>query len=265
MHKDRIRDPESARAPRLKGRIVVNNSDALKNIRAVLVRPSHPGNIGAAARALKTMGLSALCLVSPRAFPHPDADARASGALDVLRQAQIFDSLTDALGGCVLAIATSSRHRELRHEMMTVREAAGVGLAQAASHSVAIVFGSEASGLSSDEAALCQLWAHIPANPQYASLNLAAAVQVFAYELHTAAAETSRRHEPEFEPASLDEVEQLYLHFEKTMAQTGFFDPANPKRLKQRLRRMLARARLETEEVNILRGFLKAVDKIQRK
>lgn len=248
-----------------KAGIVVNNIDPLKNIRVVLTRPSHPGNIGAAARALKTMGLNVLCLVNPRAFPHADADARASGALDVLRQARVYDSLAAALGGCVLAVATSSRHRNLQHEMMTAREAARVVVAQAASHQVAIVFGNETSGLSGDEAGLCQLWADIPANPEYASLNLAGAVQVFAYELRMAQPDSSRRQELEFEPASLEQVEQLYLHFEKTMTQTGFLDPANPKRLLPRVRRLLARARLEAEEVNILRGFLKAIDKLQRK
>ena len=253
------------RAPRSKGRIVVNNIDPLKNIRVVLTRPSHPGNIGAAARALKTMGLSALYLVNPRTFPHTDADARAAGALDVLRHARVCDSLAEALGGCVLAVATSSRRRDLRHEMMTAREAARVVIAQAASRPVAIVFGNETSGLSGDEARLCQLWAGIPANPEYASLNLAGAIQVFAYELRMAQPHSASRQEQEFEPASLEQIEQLCRHFEKTMTQTGFLDRANPKRLLQRLRRLLARARLEVEEVNILRGFLKAVDKLPRK
>ena len=241
----------------------MNNSDPLKNIRVVLTQPSHPGNIGAAARAMKTMGLSALALVKPRQFPHPDADARAAGALDVLQRVQVHESLGAALQGCVLAVATSSRQRELRHEMMTVRDAAREMLAQARSQPVAIVFGNETSGLSSEEAGLCQLWAYIPANPAYASLNLAAAVQVFAYELRSALPDNSYRHAPEFELASHEQVEQLYRHFEQTMAHTGFLDPDNPKRLLPRLRRLLARARLETEEVNILRGFLKAVDKFR--
>jgi tRNA/rRNA methyltransferase len=244
--------------------LYVNSTGALKNIRVVLTRTSHPGNIGAAARALKTMGLSELFLVKPRHFPHPDADARASGALDVLQHAQVHDSLAAALGGCVLAVATSSRPRELRHEMMTAREAARELLAQAALHPVAVVFGNETSGLSGEEARLCRVWAYIPANPEYASLNLAAAVQVFAYELRTALPAGSSQHAPEIGPASLEQVEQLYQHLGKTMAHTGFFDPANPKRLLPRLRRLLARARLEPEEVNILRGFLQAVDKLRR-
>jgi tRNA/rRNA methyltransferase len=244
--------------------LYVNSADALKNIRVVLARTNHPGNIGAAARALKTMGLNALALVKPRRFPHPDADARASGALDVLRQAQVHDSLAAALSGCVLAVAASSRQRELRHEMMTARDAARELLVQAASHPVAIVFGNETSGLSSEEASLCPVWAFIPANPEYASLNLAAAVQIFAYELRMALPESGRQREPEFELAGLEQVEQLRQHFEQTMAHTGFLDPANPKRLPPRLRRLLARARLEVEEVNILHGFLKAVDRMRR-
>jgi tRNA/rRNA methyltransferase len=242
----------------------VNNSDPLKNIRVVLTQPSHPGNIGAAARAMKTMGLSALALVRPRQFPHPDADARASGALDVLQHAQVHGSLAAALSGCVFAVATSSRQRELRHEMMTARDAARELLARAAAHPVAIVFGNETSGLSSEEASLCQVWAYVPANPGYASLNLGAAVQIFAYELRMAIPDITRQHEVEFEAASLEQVEQLYRHFEKTMVNIGFLDPVNPKRLLPRLRRLLARARLEAEEINILRGFLKAVDKLRR-
>ena len=241
------------------------NDDPLKNIRVVLTQPSHPGNIGAAARALKTMGLNALYLVNPRQFPHVEADARASGALDVLREARVCGSLAAALSGCVLAVATSSRQRELRHEVMTAREAAHELLKQAASYSVAIVFGNETSGLSSEEASLCQVWAYVPANPAYASLNLASAVQIFAYELRMAGLACAALPEPEFEPATFDQVEHLYRHFERAMASTGFLDPANPKRLLPRLRRLLARARLEAEEVNILRGFLKTIEKLPPK
>jgi tRNA/rRNA methyltransferase len=239
----------------------VIKADPLKNIRVVLTQPSHPGNIGAAARAMKTMGLDALYLVNPRQFPHAEADARASGALDVLQKARVCNSLAAALSGCVLAVATSSRPRELRHEMMNAREAAGALIEQAASHPVALVFGNETAGLSSEEASLCQLWAYVPANPDYTSLNLGAAVQVFAYELRMAGADNRAVRKPEFEPATIDEVEQLYRHFERSMTATGFLDPANPKRLLPRLRRLLARARFEAEEVNILRGFLKSVAK----
>lgn len=244
--------------------LYVNCADPLKNIRVVLTQTSHPGNIGAAARALKTMGLDTLALVRPRQFPHPDAAARAAGALDVLQRAQVHESLAAALKGCTLVVGATSRQRELRHETMAVRAAAGALVAQAASHPVAIVFGNEASGLSSAEASLCQIWACIPANPEYASLNLGAAVQVFAYELRMALPDSALPRVPEFEPASHEQVEMLYQRFAETMAHAGYLDPANPKRLLPRLRRLLARARLETEEINILRGFLKAVDKMRR-
>ena len=243
----------------------MNNSGPLKNIRIVLSRTSHPGNIGAAARALKTMGLSELALVSPRQFPHPEADARSTGAIDVLARARVCGSLAEALEGCVLAVATSGRHRELRHETLTVREAAGKVLAQAASHPVAIVFGSETAGLTSEEAAHCQLWAHIPADAEYGSLNVAAAVQIFAYELRMGLSAQAAPPASEFTPATIEQVELLREHFERTMRATGFLDPANSKRLLRLLRRLLARNRFEVDEVNILRGFLKSVDEMLRR
>jgi tRNA/rRNA methyltransferase len=234
---------------------------ALKNIRVVLTQPSHPGNIGATARAMKTMGLDALYLVNPRRFPHTDADARAAGALDVLRNARVCASLDAALSDCTVAVATSARRREMRHDSVPAREAAGVLLVAAAAQPVALVFGNETSGLSGAEARLCNLWAHVPADAENSSLNLAAAVQIFAYELRLAAAGDVSGAAPEFAPATIEQVEQLIRHCEHTMTATGFLDPANPKRLLVRLRRLLARARLESDEVNILRGFLNAVDK----
>lgn len=247
-----------------KAAILVNNVDPLKNIRVVLTRPSHPGNIGAAARAMKTMGLCDLHLVKPRTFPHAEAEARSSGALDVLRGAVVHEELRAAIGDCSLAVATTSRHRELRHECVDCRSAARALVNSARSRPVAIVFGNEATGLTSEEAALCQLWAYIPANPDYASLNLAAAVQVFAYEIRMAGDQRGDRGLREFPDATLAEVEALYVHLEQSMVSTGFFDPGNPKRLPQRLRRLLAKARLETEEVNILRGFLGSIDRLRR-
>jgi tRNA/rRNA methyltransferase len=239
----------------------VIQSDPLKNIRVVLTQPSHPGNIGAAARAMKTMGLDALYLVNPRHFPHAEADTRSTGALDVLEKAQVCGSLAQALHGCVLAVATSARQRGLHHEIKSAREAAGALVSAAAAHPVALVFGNETSGLSNEEASLCQLWAYIPANAGFSSLNLAAAVQIFAYEMRMAVSDGVLSRVSEFEPATSDQVEQLYRHFEETMVSTGFLDPANPKRLLPRLRRLLAHAQLEAEEVNILRGFLNTVTK----
>jgi tRNA/rRNA methyltransferase len=214
---------------------------------------------------MKTMGLESLYIVRPRQFPHPDADARASGALELLRDAHVCSDLAAALRGCALAVATSSRQRELRHELLAARDAVRELLGHATAQPVALVFGNETTGLTKAEAALCQLWAYIPANPAYASLNLAAAVQVFAYELRIAADYEQQLPKREFELATTEQVEALSQHFEQTMLQTGFLDPKLPKRLMPRLRRLLARARLEEEEVNILRGFLRSVERLGNK
>src|SRR6185436_20129236 len=155
----------------------------LARIRVVLCRPTHPGNIGAAARAIKTMGLSQLALVAPKLYPHPDAIARASGAADVLEAARVCPTLDDALAGCVLAIGLSARHRELVGKVQSARDAAVEAIDHAATGEVAIVFGTETFGLTNDDVSRCQTLAFIPANPDYGSLNLAAAVQVVAYEL----------------------------------------------------------------------------------
>ena len=244
----------------------MNNTDALKNIRIVLARPSHPGNIGATARAMKTMGLSDLRLVLPRHFPHPDALARAAGASDILENAKVVDSVSAALDGCVLAVASTARHRELRHDTMDARAAAREAL-DAAAAPVAILFGNETAGLTADEAANCRIWARIPTAADFSSLNLGAAVQIFAYELRMAiaAAAPAPVPEPEFAAATIEQVELLYAHFEARMTVTGFLNPANPGRLELRLRRLFARARLEAEEVNILRGFLKTLEQPKRR
>src|ERR1700694_4419936 len=161
--------------------------DTLGRIRIVLSRPSHPGNIGAAARAMKTMGFRDLALVKPRHFPDPDATAIAAGAADVLLNARVCDTLEAALADCVLAVGFSARKRELSHEARRLREAAPAILDSAAAGHVALVFGNETSGLSNEELAKCQRFATIAANPDYPSLNLAATVQVACYELAAAA------------------------------------------------------------------------------
>jgi len=231
---------------------------ALERVRVVLCETSHPGNIGAAARAMKTMGLSRLVLVKPKHFPHADAEAFASGALDVLRAAVVRDSLEEALAGTVLAVASTSRHRDLTHEVVDCREACK-RMVQVASHDeVALVFGPERTGLTVRDVSRCQLIAVIPANPDYASLNLAQAVQVFGYELRMSAGGMAPPVPQSSEPATHDEVEGFYRHLEQVFHASGFLDPQEPKRLMQRMRRLFARARLEKEEVNILRGFLRA-------
>jgi tRNA/rRNA methyltransferase len=169
-------------------------------------------------------------------------------------------SLDEALSGTVLAAALSARQRELSHTAYHAKEAAGIVLEQARQHPVALVFGGEISGLSNEEIIKCQMLVHIPANPEYDSLNLAAAVQVMCYELRLAL-ENPAPEPSGFEAASFEEVELFYRHLEKIMVSTGYLNPDQPKRLMERLRRLFARARLEKEEVNILRGVLKSFQK----
>jgi len=237
-------------------------STAFDRIRIVLVATSHPGNIGAAARAMLTMGLTRLVLVQPKRFPDPEATAMASGATAVLDAARIVGSLDEALAGCVLTIGLSARPREFAGRVLPARAAAAAALANAAHGDVGIVFGGEMSGLSNDELARCALVATIPANAAYASLNLAAAVQVLAYELRVAATGDAVWRAPRFAPAAHDEVEALFAHGERTLTAMRFLNPERPKRLLPRLRRLFARAGLEKEEVNILRGILARVDEL---
>lgn len=239
---------------------------ALNNIRIVLSHTSHPGNIGAAARAMKTMGLERIYLVNPKSFPDPVADARAAGASDVLENAQVCATLDEALAGTVLAVAVTARRRDLSHEMLPARQAASRMLEAAAQGEVALLFGTEMSGLANAELDKCQLLATIPANPEFSSLNLGAAVQILSYELRMAfLGEAQMPAAKAMEVASFEEVERFYRHLEQTIVDTGFLDPANPGRLMQRLRRLFARARMEKEEVSILRGILTSVDKFTNK
>lgn len=241
----------------------MNPTDLLRRIRIVLCRPSHPGNIGAAARAMKTMGLSRLCLVTPKQFPDPEADTRATGAVDVLQAAQVCGSLDEALAGTVFAVALSARSRDLGPEPKQAREAMVELLREAEEGEVALVFGNETVGLSNDELQRCHVAATIPANPEFSSLNLGAAVQVLCYEarmgVYGGRPDVADRTTPFASPAaSHEEVEGLYAHLETVMTDTGFYNPAHPGRLIPKLRRMFGRTRLEKDEINILRGILSA-------
>jgi len=232
----------------------------LSAIRVVLSRPSHPGNIGAAARAMKNMGLSRLYLVRPKRFPDPEASAMAGGALDVLESARVCADLDEALAGTTLSVALSARPRELSHPPLDARGAARELVAAARRDEVAIVFGNETVGLSNDEVMRCSRLARIPASEEYASLNLAQAVQVMAYEAHMATlapAEAS----PGAEYAGHEELEKLYARLERSLRASGFLHPRDPRKLMERVRRLFARARLEKVEVNILRGMLSAWDR----
>ncbi len=230
----------------------------LENLRIVLCRPSHPGNIGSAARAMKTMGLGDLRLVAPERYPAPEAEWLASSAVDVLAQARVHATLEEAIGDCVAAFALSARQREWSPAVFAVREAAGAALARAAAGPVAFVFGSESAGLTNEEMFACQVLVHIPTDARYSSLNLAQAVQIVAYELQMAqgGAQPAPRAE---KPATVADLEGLYAQLEDAGVASGFFDPADPKRLRERWRRLFARASLEREEVNILRGLLRAL------
>lgn len=239
---------------------------SLDRVRIVLSHTSHPGNIGAAARAMKTMGLSRLTLVNPKSFPNVEAVTRAVGADDILDQATVCSSLEDALAGTVFAVAVSARHRSIGPEPKSARDAAPEVLALAAGGEVALVFGNETAGLSNAEVQRCQRTVFIPANPDYTSLNLGSAVQLLCYELRLAAFDGNppvvTKAVPFSSPlAANEDVERFYDHLERVMIVTGFLDPQQPKRLVPKLRRLFARAELERDEINILRGILDAVEK----
>jgi TrmH family RNA methyltransferase len=230
----------------------------LDKIRIVLTRTSHPGNIGAAARAMKTMGLSQLVLVEPAIFPNSQAEAMASGASDVLAEARVCASLAEAVEGATLALGVSARRRDIMSEVLTPPQCAERLLTAAQQADVALVFGNETSGLSNEELSLCQGLVSIPANPDYSSLNLAAAVQVLAYEIRQTWLGRAQWPQPEIDAAPLEDVERFYLHLESTLAQLDFINPGSPGKLMLKLRRLFSRTRLAREEVNILRGILTA-------
>nr|WP_233632982.1 RNA methyltransferase [Burkholderia multivorans] len=242
-------------------------SGGFTSTRFVLVEPSHPGNVGAAARALKTMGFARLVLVAPR-VPHvqsdPEAIAMASGADDVLASAHVVPTLGEALSGVHWSIALTARTREYGPPRLAPRAAAAHARTQVESGDIALVFGNERTGLANEHVEQCSALAHIPANPAYSSLNLAQAVQVLAYELRVAFLEQAS--EPAQQPAAdtgalaqSDEIERMYLHLENALIALDFLDPRNPKKLMPRLRRLFARTGLEREEVNILRGIAKHI------
>ena len=236
-----------------------NKPGILNNVRVVLSHTTHPGNIGAAARAMKTMGLHTLYLVNPRHFPDPQADTMSAGADDVLRNAVVCSSIDEALQGTVFVAAMTARMRDISHEVLTPREAMPLLAQHAAQHQVALLFGTEMAGLTNEEMGKSNLLVRIPANPQFSSLNLASAVQVACYELSVAMeyAGLSLR-QLEVEPARHEEVERFYVHLEAVLREIGFFNTKHPNKLMQKLRRLYARARLEQEEINILRGILSA-------
>lgn len=232
----------------------------LELIKVVLCEPSHPGNIGAVARAMKNMGLSQLVLVSPLRFPDKQATERASGAEDILTQAKVVPTLEMAIAKCQWVLGSSARQRAFAWPQLTPAQTASkvIGYCQA-EQPVALLFGSEQSGLTNAQLELCDYHVVIPANPLYTSLNLAAAVQVISYEIYQAF--LAHEHTPAPVPlkASQKEVAKVLDHFEQVALALKFTDAKHPKKLWVRLKRLLAKAQLEPKEINILRGFLKAV------
>jgi TrmH family RNA methyltransferase len=236
-----------------------------ERVHVVLVATTHPGNIGASARAMKTMGLSSLRLVRPSGFPGAEASARAAGAGDLLAAAKVHETLAEAVRDCSLVLGSSARQRSIPWPEYTPREAAArVAAAAAAGENVALVFGRERSGLSNEELALCNGMIRIPANPAFQSLNLAAAVQILAYELRLALLDGTEPPPEEAPLASAEDMEQFYDHLARCLEDIGFYDPEHPRRLMQRLRRLFNRAQLDQNEYNILRGILAAAQDCAR-
>jgi len=231
-------------------------------VRIVLVGTTHPGNIGAVARAMKNMGQSDLALVNPKHFPHEDATARASGATDVLDNAKVVATLGEALVDCVYVAGASARPRTIGWPTMGPRDCAERMMLEMKKGRVAAVFGPEKSGLNNDDLDLCHTLLTIPTNPDFSSLNLAMAVQVFTYELRVASAlNGGPGFASEAPPATGEEMEHFYAHLEKVFEDVKFLDPDNPRYLMRRMRRLFIRARPDVNEVNILRGFLTAIER----
>lgn len=242
----------------------------LDAIRVVLVNTSHTGNIGSAARAMKTMGLKHLYLVDPVSPVDGKASALAAGATDVLASAITVDTLEQAVQDCGLVVGTSARSRTLSWPMLDSRECGEKLISEAANYPVALVFGRESSGLTNEELQQCHFHVCIDANPEYSSLNLAAAVQTLCYEIrmHYLALQRSVNNSND-NPKSAEqtyplnkELENFYQHFESTLSETGFIRAKHPGVIMSKVRRMFNRARLESQELAILRGVLSSIDKL---
>ncbi len=234
----------------------------LSNIRIVLIGTTHPGNIGAVARAMKNMSLQQLFLVNPKIFPSAEATARASGADDLLARAQVCATLDQALEGCRLVVGASARLRSVEWPQLNPRDCAETLFREAATGEVALLFGRESSGLSNAEMDRCNFLVHIPANPVYSSLNLSQAVQVLAYELQVEALKGQSVEDagPVREVADAAIMEGFFTHLQRTMETLGFADPQQSDKLQRRLRRLFLRARPDRDEINILRGLLSAAE-----
>ena len=231
------------------------------SIRIVLVGTTHPGNIGAVARAMKNMGLSDLALVDPRYFPHEEATARASGAHDLLENAMRVETLPEAIADCVYVAGASARPRSINWPCLDCRDAAARLLEESSNGKVAAVFGPEKTGLSNSDLDHCDTLMTIPTHPDFSSLNLAMAVQVLTYEIRAAQVDKHPSYEADAPLATSAELERFYGHLEQVLTDLQFLDPDNPRYLMRRLRRLFIRARPDQNELNILRGILTSVER----
>ncbi len=239
-------------------------SNLFNRIRIVLIATSHPGNIGAAARAMKTMGLERLVLVAPKSYPHADATARASGADDVLANAKVCTSLAQALQGCHYVFGLSARERTIPWPQMSPRQCADYAAKQGEAE-LALVFGREHSGLTNEELEACHYHVSIDANPDYPSLNLAAAVQIMCYELRLAGLSLTSSEaviKVGSLPAPVDELERFFGHLEQVMIDVEFLDPEQPGHIMRRLRRLYIKAQPDKQDINILRGVFSATQRV---
>ena len=248
---------------------------SLNNIRIVMINTSHPGNIGAAARVMKNMGLKRLYLVKPKHFPNYEATAMASGADDLLSQATVCSSFEEALAGCHLVLGTTARERKIQHDFIDAREAGKLSLCEAEKHEVALVFGRERTGLTNDEIGLCHKLINIATNPDYSSLNVASAIQIVTYEvmmsLRSGAAsdalQVTNKVDSEFEAtaeyASSENMERFYEHLQQTLIDIDFLRLKQSPQLMPKLRHIYNRIRLKQEELNILRGILNKTQKLK--
>lgn len=240
------------------------NPAVLSEVRIVLVHTSHPGNIGAVARAMMNMGLARLYLVKPKKFPHDEAVWRAANATRILDEAVVVDTLDEAIGDCCLVVGTSARERSIQWPLINPRQCATQMIGEASSGRVALLFGREDRGLTNEELQRCNVHVHIPSNPEYSSLNIAMAVQLLCYELRMAALSESEYtfwEDSDQAPATAEDVQRFFVHLEEALIDMEFLNPAAPKRLMIRLKRLFNRTRMDEMEVSILRGVLGAAQK----
>ena len=240
----------------------LHSTDLLNSVRVVLVGTTHPGNIGATARAMKNMGIVNLALVKPKDFPSNEAIYRSKAAKDVLESAQIYENLEDAVSDCELVIGTSARGRKVPWPVLDPKDAADRVAVHSENNKVAIVFGREDRGLTNQELGLCNLHVHIPADPEYSSLNLSQAVQILVYEIRVSILKDQECEEYwDVDLATNEQTERLIDHMDELMKEVEFYDVQNPRKLLLRVRRFFKRSRIDVMEANIFRGLFAAIQK----